>query len=934
MTHSDFKVLICGSDDAAQVATALFAARYETFAMSLTTATVQEWKAALGEDEFELAIPRDAILGDSRVSPGGSRVVPMGDDEFNFKLVKSKPAQITDDPSVAKDVDLVVLVSSPLDQGKYLEALAPHMRPKTIVAAMPLRPDADHMFERILGDKANTVIFCGYEALPWTTRITEWGRKACIIGTQDEILAAVVPRTAAGQAIRTLRSLEILGIANVKAGQSVWSTFLRNPAYICNPGIMYGRWCPAAWDGQPVESAPLFYHGLDDYTETVLLQMGVEAQLIRKKIVELAQVSDLTDVPELKQCMTSAFASSISDPSTLQTCFRSNSAYNNIKHACLEAEGGVVPDFQYRYLSEDVPIGLAFVKGLAQIFEIPTPTMDKVFEWAQKHIGLEIMAEGKLVGRDLRKTCAPQAVGITTESALLNATIRPEAGARFARALSITSSRSAPSQDRALSITSSTSALSQDPGATRSTSAPRKVLVVPGTAKSSCFYGWAIVWICTLCLIFDSPGGSTLWAMDGSPVRKDLDISRLEVGLLLLVTAVTSGPVQPLLGRLVDKHGARVCIPAAQVVLCLGLLWGSTFHGASHQYRQKGLLYAQAGIVLILLRSVSKGCMTTFTHACVQQWFEERRGRATWLMNTFHVLGVAILLPLMWRVADDFSWHTAMWMGADYNLAMAPLSLLLLRKRPESIGLHPDGRESKAIALDPDALEAQSENQTRDMQSENQPDEMPANKAALFPQRGFRTFWMCSFVFGFVMSGSTLDMTKIVDHSIYLASGRVTPLTGNQAFTLIFEPLALAGVCVTIVGGELMDYVAPTMKRLPLGMLCFSMFLLAFTNLSLIVLDTPSDAVLLGIARGLCVGIHEILLSGGLIFSIVGVPRSRIGEAIGYMQMAMIMGTGVGPLVFSLYLAIFGNYWGILLISSLPALALGTFLMLRLVEKV
>lgn len=73
-----------------------------------------------------------------------------------------------------------------------------------------------------------------------------------------------------------------------------------------------------------------------------------------------------------------------------------------------------MPDLKYRYLAEDVPTGLCFSKGLAEILDVPSPTMDKVMMWAQECIGLEIMVDGKMSGKDIAKTRAPQGMGITT----------------------------------------------------------------------------------------------------------------------------------------------------------------------------------------------------------------------------------------------------------------------------------------------------------------------------------------------------------------------------------------------------------------------------------------------------------------------------------------------------------------------------------------
>ena len=41
--------------------------------------------------------------------------------------------------------------------------------------------------------------------------------------------------------------------------------------------------------------------------------------------------------------------------------------------------GGFMPDLKYRYLAEDVPTGLCFTRGLAELLEVPTPTIDKAY---------------------------------------------------------------------------------------------------------------------------------------------------------------------------------------------------------------------------------------------------------------------------------------------------------------------------------------------------------------------------------------------------------------------------------------------------------------------------------------------------------------------------------------------------------------------------
>jgi hypothetical protein len=123
---------------------------------------------------------------------------------------------------------------------------------------------------------------------------------------------------------------------------------------------------------------------------------------------------DLGDAATIYDWYMACYSDQIEDASTLKLAMNTCKAYVGLTHPCKEEEGGFMPDLKYRYLSEDVPTGLCFSKGLAEILEVPSPTMDKVMMWAQECIGLEIMVGGKMCGKDIAKTRAPQGMGITT----------------------------------------------------------------------------------------------------------------------------------------------------------------------------------------------------------------------------------------------------------------------------------------------------------------------------------------------------------------------------------------------------------------------------------------------------------------------------------------------------------------------------------------
>ena len=80
--------------------------------------------------------------------------------------------------------------------------------------------------------------------------------------------------------------------------------------------------------------------------------------------------------------------------------------------------GGFVPDFQFRYLSEDVPTGLCFTRGVAELLGVKTPSVDKVLLWSQAKLGKEFLKDGKMQGKDIKDTRAPQAFGVASKDSL------------------------------------------------------------------------------------------------------------------------------------------------------------------------------------------------------------------------------------------------------------------------------------------------------------------------------------------------------------------------------------------------------------------------------------------------------------------------------------------------------------------------------------
>jgi len=256
----------------------------------------------------------------------------------------------------------------------------------------------------------------GFETLPWACQWPRgaWGCKAEILGVKEQVLAGVTPASQTQRALRTFQ--EIFGESpKIVGSPSSLGISLRNPGMVVHPCVMYGRWGPeSGWDGKPVKQKPLFYHGVDDLTEKILQGTSDEVQAICRRMERVVRGLSLKDACSLKQFFVDSYTGLMSDTSTLRACMNTNRNYAGLEHPCKGEAGSFMPNLQHRYLAEDVPTGLCFAKGLAEILDVPTPTMDKVLLWAQGCLGLEFMFCGKMQGRDIDKTRAPQGMGICT----------------------------------------------------------------------------------------------------------------------------------------------------------------------------------------------------------------------------------------------------------------------------------------------------------------------------------------------------------------------------------------------------------------------------------------------------------------------------------------------------------------------------------------
>jgi MFS family permease len=103
------------------------------------------------------------------------------------------------------------------------------------------------------------------------------------------------------------------------------------------------------------------------------------------------------------------------------------------------------------------------------------------------------------------------------------------------------------------------------------------------------------------------------------------------------------------------------------------------------------LFYLVWGVVI---GAAAAGSFYLPAFTTVANWFEKKRGRALGVLTFLGGFASIIFIPLTSQLIAAYGWRTAALVLAIIILVVAlPLQALVLRRRPEDMGLRPDGEE-------------------------------------------------------------------------------------------------------------------------------------------------------------------------------------------------------------------------------------------------
>ena len=402
------------------------------------------------------------------------------------------------------------------------------------------------------------------------------------------------------------------------------------------------------------------------------------------------------------------------------------------------------------------------------------------------------------------------------------------------------------------------------------------------------FYGWVIVG-CTMCssVVRQTAAVATL-SIFLVPMTDEFGWSRAGISGAVSLGGVLGALMAPLIGPLFDRHGSRALLVASAVAVsaCCVALAGT-----------QGLLWFY--VAFSISRMMFSAPFEIGTTSAVTKWFVRRRARAMSLLIMSTGVGLTIL-PLVVAVAIAIAgWRTG-WLTlavVAIVLGVIPQWFLLVR-RPEDIGLRPDG-----VAPDPQAPGSEARAPT-------------AEEVSFTRSRALRTptLWL-------LMAYTLLVFPVQAGVSLHQAPHLIERGISPTIAATIVSTFSLAGVLSSLFFGHIGDRVSVR------GALAASAALLALGAVTMRGVDGP----LLGYASA-------VLFGAGIGGILTMIPvawanyfgRAHFGAIRGITLPAQVGGQAMGPLAAGLLHDLTGSYAnGLGAFAVLSLLAAGLALITR-----
>jgi cyanate permease len=362
---------------------------------------------------------------------------------------------------------------------------------------------------------------------------------------------------------------------------------------------------------------------------------------------------------------------------------------------------------------------------------------------------------------------------------------------------------------------------------------------------------------------------------------EDLDINRNNLSLAYLIGTVGSGLLITRAGKFYDRYGARIMATVAAGMLGLMLLWLTRVEKLVEFLNISNGISTAVSTFLILafgfwgIRFFGQGLLTMVSRNMVMKWFNKRRGFANAFLGIFSAFGFSMAPRIFSHIIDKLDWQGAwLLLAMIVGFGFVAFVLLVYRDNPEDCGCVPDGRRITN-------------------RKSSRPPSLPDRDYNLKEAGRTLAFW--AFTLGITLTA--LYVSGLIFHieSVFNSAG-----LSRESALGIFVPMSLIAVVVQFSCGYLSDFI-----RLKYLLMVFMLGMLVTSAGLLFLVEYPVSYWLIIVGNGVVWGLYTVLIA-------VTWPRffglKHLGAISGFSLSWGVIGSALGPYLFSLAFNTAGNY--------------------------
>jgi sugar phosphate permease len=204
-------------------------------------------------------------------------------------------------------------------------------------------------------------------------------------------------------------------------------------------------------------------------------------------------------------------------------------------------------------------------------------------------------------------------------------------------------------------------------------------------ARNKLHYAWIVAGV-TFVALMVSAGIRATPSVLLVPLEHEFGWTRATTSSAVSLGLLLYGLIGPFCAAIAQRIGIRRTMSFALLLLGAAVLLATRVREPWQLILLWGLFVgAGTGMVATVMGAV-----------VVNRWFSKRRGFVLGALTGSTATGQLLFLPILARLAEHQGWRSALYLVGGAAALVVPLALLLVRERPEDVGLLPLGADAAA----------------------------------------------------------------------------------------------------------------------------------------------------------------------------------------------------------------------------------------------